>query len=267
MTCQVLTAQRPAPTRSALLQAAASRLVGVTEARLTGLSQVEASHRLAAAPPPEAQTTTRSYASIVRSNTFTLFNLILGAFFGVILAAGRPADGLFGLVLVANTGIGILQDVRAKRALDRLALLVAPHARAVRDATERTVPANEVVDGDLVALRPGDQVVADGSVVESSALMLDESQLTGESRPIAKGVGDEILSGSFCVEGAGRYIASRTGEDSYASQVVGEAREFRFRDERRVEPSRRFVLCHAASGSSLPCIFLEANAAAKTAPR
>jgi magnesium-transporting ATPase (P-type) len=220
--------------------------VWVTEARLTGLSQAEASRRLAAAPPSEAQTTTRSYASIVRSNTFTLFNLILGAFFVVILVAGRPADGLFGLVLVANTGIGILQDVRAKRALDRLALLVAPHARVVRDATETTVPADEVVDGDLVALRPGDQIVADGSVVESSALMLDESQLTGESQPIGKGVGDEILSGSFCVEGAGRYIANRTGEDSYASQVVGEAREFRYRRSPLEHQINRLLLATVA---------------------
>ena len=119
--------------------------------------------------------------------------------------------------------------MRAKRALDRLALLVAPHARAVRDGREETVPAGEVVDGDVVALRPGDQVVADGAVVESSALMLDESQLTGESRAVAKGVGDEIMSGSFCVEGAGRYLVNRVGESSYASQVVGEAREFRYR--------------------------------------
>src|SRR5436305_1199833 len=228
------------------LQGAASRLVGVTDAGLTGLSQVEASRRLAAAPPPEAQTTTRSYASIVRSNTLTLFNLILGAFWVVILAAGRPADGLFGLVLVANTGIGILQDVRAKRALDRLALLVAPHARVVRDATEATVPANEVVDGDLIALRPGDQVVADGSVVESSALMLDESQLTGESQPIAKGVGEEILSGSFCVEGGGRYVASGTGEASYASQVVGEAREFRYRRSPLEHQINRLLLATVA---------------------
>jgi P-type E1-E2 ATPase len=201
----------------------------VTEARLTGLTQVEARRRLEASPPPEAPGTSRSYASIVRSNTLTLFNLILGAFWAVIIAAGRPADGLFGAVIVANTGIGILQDVRAKRALDRLALLVAPHARAVRDGREQTVPADEVVHGDIVALRPGDQVVADGAVVESSALMLDESQLTGESHAVAKGAGDEILSGSFCVEGAGRYLVDRTGEASYASRVVGEAREFRYR--------------------------------------
>jgi cation-transporting P-type ATPase E len=201
----------------------------VSDARLTGLTQVEARRRLEAAPPRQPEATSRSYGSIVRSNTFTFFNLILGGFFVVILAAGRPADALFGGVLVANTGIGILQDVRAKRALDRLALLVAPHARVVRDGAELVVPATEVVEGDLVALRRGDQVVADGAVVESSALRLDESQLTGESHAAAKAEGDEILSGSFCVEGAGRYLVSRTGESSYAAQVVGEAREFRFR--------------------------------------
>ncbi len=228
----------------------------MNEARLTGLTQVEARRRLEASPPPEAPGTSRSYASIVRSNTLTLFNLILGAFWVVILAAGRPADGLFGAVIVANTGIGILQDVRAKRALDRLALLVAPHARAVRDGSEQTVPAGEVVDGDVVALRPGDQVVADGTVVEHSALMLDESQLTGESRPVAKGVGDEILSGSFCVEGAGRYLVSRTGEASYASQVVGEAREFRYQRSPLEHQINRLLLVTAAVMVPLGAAFI-----------
>jgi cation-transporting P-type ATPase E len=218
----------------------------VTDAGSTGLSQVEARRRLAAAPPAEANATSRSYASIVRSNTLTLFNLILAAFFVLILIAGRPADGLFAFVLISNTAIGILQDVRAKRALDRLALLVAPRARVVRDGAEATIPAGEVVDGDLVTLRPGDQVVADGSVAQSSALMLDESQLTGESRPVAKGVGDEILSGSFCVEGGGRYIASATGEASYASRVVGEAREFRYRRSPLESQINRLLLATVA---------------------
>jgi magnesium-transporting ATPase (P-type) len=149
-------------------------------------------------------------------------------------------------VIVANTSIGILQDIRAKRALDRLALLVAPHARAVRDGTEQTVPAGEVVEGDVVALRPGDQVVADGTVVESSALMLDESQLTGESRAVAKGVGDELLSGSFCVEGGGRYLVSGTGAASYASRVVGEAREFRYQRSPLEHQINRLLLVTAA---------------------
>jgi P-type E1-E2 ATPase len=120
----------------------------------------------------------------------------------------------------------------------------------VRDGAETAVPAGEVVDGDLVALRPGDQVVADGSVAESSALMLDESQLTGESRPVAKGAGDEILSGSFCVEGAGRYVARATGEASYASRVVGEAREFRYRRSPLENQINRLLL--ATVGVMLP---------------
>jgi cation-transporting P-type ATPase E len=218
----------------------------VTEARLTGLTDVEARRRLEASSPRAPATTSRSYSSIVRSNTLTLFNLILGSFWVVILAAGRPADGLFGVVLVANTGIGIMQDVRAKRALDRLALLVAPHARAVRDGREGTIAADEVVDGDVVGLRPGDQVVADGAVVESSSLMLDESQLSGESRAVAKEVGDELLSGSFCVEGSGRYLVNRTGEESYASHVVGEAREFNYRRSPLEQQINRLLLVTTA---------------------
>ncbi len=206
--------QPPIPRQSpgAVAKREPSTLGRVTDARLTGLTNVEARRRLEAEPPHAPASTSRSYASIVRSNTLTLFNLILGSFWVVINAAGRPADGLFGLVLVANTGIGIMQDVRAKRALDRLALLVAPHARVVRDGREGVIPAAEVVDGDVVALRPGDQVVADGAVVESSSLELDESQLSGESHAVAKQVGDELLSGSFCVEGGGRYLVNRTGD-------------------------------------------------------
>jgi cation-transporting P-type ATPase E len=223
-----------------------STLGRVTEARLTGLTNAEAHRRLEAEPPRAPASTSRSYASIVRSNTLTLFNLILGSFWVVIIAAGRPADGLFGVVLLANTGIGIMQDVRAKRALDRLALLVAPHARVIRDGHEGEIAAAEVVDGDVVALRPGDQVVADGSVVESSSLELDESQLSGESRAVPKHVGDDLLSGSFCVEGGGRYLVNRTGEQSYASRVVGEAREFRYRRSPLEHQINRLLLATTA---------------------
>ena len=149
-----------------------------------GLTEAEAQRLLAAAGEREALPSSRSTASIVRANTFTVFNLILLVFFVVVVAAGRPADGLFLGVLIANTGLGITQELRAKRALDRAALLVAPHARVVREGREREVPVAELVDGDLVMLAPGDQVLADGRVAESVGLMLDESQLTGESVPV-----------------------------------------------------------------------------------
>ena len=195
----------------------------------TGLTVEEAARRLEAAGPREPPASSRSYKSIVRSNTLTLFNFILAAFFVLILVAGAPADALFGFILIANTGIGIIQEVRAKRTLDRMALLVAPHARAIRSGEEGEIAADELVEGDLVALRAGDQLLADGTVVESTGLLLDESPLTGESRPAARAVGDGVMSGSFVVEGAGRFVVERTGEDSYASQVVGVAREFRYR--------------------------------------
>ena len=190
-----------------------------------GLTEAEAQRLLAAAGEREALPSSRTTASIVRANTFTVFNLILLVFFVVVVAAGRPADGLFLGVLIANTGLGITQELRAKRALDRAALLVAPHARVVREGREREVPVAELVDGDLVMLAPGDQVLADGRVAESVGLMLDESQLTGESVPVARQEDDEILSGAFCVEGRGAYVAERTGSNSYAARLLNEARE------------------------------------------
>ncbi|MDX6547417.1 MAG: cation-transporting P-type ATPase [Gaiellales bacterium] len=190
-----------------------------------GLTGDEAARRLAARgerPPPPSS---RSLASIVRANTLTLFNLILAVFLILILISGQYADGLFAGVLVANASIGIIQELRAKRALDRAALLVAPRARAIRDGREGSVPLDDVVEGDLVALRPGDQVIADGRVAESLDLMMDESPLTGESLPVARAAGDRLLSGSFCVEGGGDYVVERVGADSYAWQLLGAARE------------------------------------------
>jgi cation-transporting P-type ATPase E len=190
-----------------------------------GLTAEEAARRLAARgerPPPPSS---RSLGSIVRENTFTLFNLILAVFLLLILVSGQYADGLFAGVLVANTSIGIIQELRAKRALDRAALLVAPRARVTRGGVESAVAIDELVEGDLVGLRPGDQVVADGRVAESLGMMMDESPLTGEWVPVERGEGDRLLSGSFCVEGAGEYIVERVGADSYASQLLGAARE------------------------------------------
>jgi magnesium-transporting ATPase (P-type) len=190
-----------------------------------GLTGEEARRRLERRGDQPDAPSSRSVASIVRSNTLTLFNLILAAFLVLILASGQYADGLFAVILVGNASIGILQELRAKRALDRAALLVAPRARVVRDGEEKLVALDDVADGDLVALRPGDQVIADGTVGDSLGLMLDESPLTGESVPVSRTPGDRVLSGSYCVEGNGRYVAEQTGADSYAWKLLGAARE------------------------------------------
>ena len=197
-----------------------------TTAASAGLTQQEAERKLASRPAASSSSS-RSYKSIVLANVFTVFNLILLAAGVVTLSFGEWQDALFLAVLVANSGIGIAQEVRAKRTLDRLAALVAPTATVVRDQMPRRVEVEEVVDGDVVVLEPGDQVVADGVIRRSDGLAVDESILTGESTPVTRAEGEEVRSGSFAVEGGGAYVVTAVGDASYAARLAGEAREFR----------------------------------------
>ncbi len=196
-------------------------------ADLVGLTEAEASRRLQEAGAPSGQATSRSYASIVRANVFTVFNLILVGFGVITLIFGEPQDALFLGIVVANSAIGIFQEVRAKRVLDRLSLLVAARANVKRDDGTREIPVDQVAVGDLVLLAPGDQLIADGEVLGASDLLLDESVLTGESEPARRAAGDEVQSGAFVVEGAGAYRVTAVGDDSFAARVTGEARAFR----------------------------------------
>jgi cation-transporting ATPase E len=191
-----------------------------------GLSEEEAARRLNAS---ERRRTTsgRSYASIVRANVLTVFNAILAGFGAITLIFGDWRDALFLGVIVANAGIGITQEVRAKRTLDRLALLVAPQARVRRGGVEQLVPVDGVVLGDLVLVEPGDQVVADGDLLSAGDLRLDESILSGEPEPVRREAGDTVRSGAFVAEGIGAYEVTAVGPDSYAAKLTGEARSFR----------------------------------------
>ncbi len=136
-------------------------------------------------------------------------------------------DALFLGILISNIAIGSFQEIRSKRALDRLAALVAPEAVVVRDGVDRRVPVDQVVAGDLVRLAAGDQVVADGTVVRADGLALDEANLTGESEPVVRGPGEPVWSGSFVVEGAALFEATAVGPDSRAAQLTATARAFR----------------------------------------
>ena len=149
---------------------------------------------------------------------------MLGSLLVLTLVLGDPKDALFGGVIVANTLIGIVQEVRAKRVLDRLALLVAPHAHTWRDGALVNLPVEALVLGDAVRLEPGDQVVADGSVISSRSLSLDESILTGESHAVGREAGDPVLSGAYCVAGSGDYAVEAVGADSFAERLAVEAR-------------------------------------------
>ena len=171
--------------------------------------------------------TSRTLSEIVRANVLTRFNAILGTAFVLIMIFGEGQDALFGFVLLFNTLIGVTQEYRAKRTLDRLAVLNSPRARVVRDGAAREVAVVEVVRDDLCDLVAGDQVPADGVLHAVEGLELDESMLTGESDPIAKQPGDEVLSGSIAIAGRGRFQATRVGADAYARRLATEARRFR----------------------------------------
>jgi magnesium-transporting ATPase (P-type) len=197
------------------------------EIEALGLSQAEAKRRLAERGPLPEQQSSRSYASIVRANVLTVFNLVLLVFGVLTLAFGDWRDALFLVILVANSGIGIFQEIRAKHALDRLAALVEPTGMAIRDGRPTRVPADDVVVGDVLAVQAGDGLVADGRLVRARELLLDESVLTGETRAVIRQVGDEVRSGSFVTEGAGAFEVTAVGERSYAGALAGEAQEFR----------------------------------------
>ena len=192
-----------------------------------GLTGAEAERRLRERGPLPAPATSRSYRSIAIANTFTVFNLILAVFGAATLVFGNPKDALFLGILIANTAIGTAQEVRAKRALDRLAAVVAPTATVVRDGRPREVAIAEVVAGDMVRVHSGDQVVADGTLLHSDGLALDESIVTGESEPVLRHEGEAVLSGSFAVEGEGTFEATAVGPDSHAAKVAATARAFR----------------------------------------
>ena len=192
-----------------------------------GLSSAEvAERRSRGLANAGGERTSRSVGEILRANIFTRFNLILGVLLAVILAVGEPQDALFGIVLVANAVIGIGQELRAKLTLDRLAVLSAPRVRVIRDSAPREVAVGELVAGDLVDLRPGDQLAADGVVRTSASLQADESLLTGESEPVDKQAGDRLLSGSFVVAGSGGYQATGVGTEAYARKLAAEAKRF-----------------------------------------
>ena len=192
-----------------------------------GLSAAEVAARVARGAVndvPDAPS--RTIAEIVRANLFTKFNALIGSLFAVVMLCGAYRDGLFGGVIVANTLIGIVQELRAKRTLDRLTVVNAPKVSAVRDGEIVHLSVNSLVLDDVMDLLPGQQVVADSTVLACSNLEVDESLLTGEADPVVKAIGDELLSGSFIVAGNARAQVAKVGADAYAAKLAEEARKF-----------------------------------------
>jgi cation-transporting ATPase E len=193
----------------------------------TGLTAAEVAERVARGQTnavPSAPT--RTVGQIVRANVVTPINLVIGILAAMVIAAGSPKDALFGGVIVANSVIGVVQELRAKRVLDALSVLNAPRAHVVRAGAIHELQVHELVLDDVVELRAGAQVVADGTVLTHDNLEIDEALLTGEADPIVKGDGDSVLSGSAVVAGTGRMVVTKVGADNYAVQLAEEARRF-----------------------------------------
>ena len=175
----------------------------------------------------QPNTTSRSVWAIVRTHLFTLFNLILGLCAAVIIFLGRWLDLLFSLAALSNIVIGFVQEFSAKRTLDRIALLRRDPARVLRDGQILHVALEELVLDDILLLTRGDQVPADGCVLDAEGLDLDESLLTGENDPVTKRPGDAVLSGSSVTGGSGRVRLTAVGASSHAASLAAEARKFR----------------------------------------
>ncbi|MFF5333690.1 HAD-IC family P-type ATPase [Streptomyces sp. NPDC013181] len=192
-----------------------------------GLTSAEVAERVARGEVNDVPVrSSRSMAEIVRANVFTRFNLIIGVLWVIMLFVAPIQDSLFGFVIVANTGIGIVQEWRAKKTLDSLAVIGEAKPVVRRDGTAAPIHTSEIVLGDLIELGPGDKVVVDGTVAEADGLEVDESLLTGEADPVLKRTGDTVMSGSFVVAGGGAFTATKVGREAYAAQLAEEASRF-----------------------------------------
>lgn len=192
----------------------------------SGLSEHEAQARRQRGEANLAVTgTSRTYGTILRTNVFSFYNTILFVIGATLLALGRYNDAFISVGLgLVNAVISSVQEIRAKRKLDRLQLLDRAAVRVVRDGRDVAISPEQVVRGDLVHVRPGEQVVVDGPLLDGGRVEVDESLLTGESASVLKQPGDDLLSGSFCVAGAGRQLARDVGPASYASRLTADAR-------------------------------------------
>lgn len=199
----------------------------MTPAVATGLTDAEVAQRVAQGKGNDVpERATRSVAQIVRANVFTRINAILGVLLIIVLVTGSVINGMFGLLIIANSVIGMIQEIRAKQTLDKLAIVGQAKPLVRRRSGTRPMSPSAVVLDDIIELGAGDQVVVDGEIVEEQNLEVDESLLTGEADSVAKVPGDAVLSGSFVVAGAGAYRATKVGREAYAAKLAAEASKF-----------------------------------------
>lgn len=176
-------------------------------------------------------TSGRSVWDIVRANVFTRINAILAVLFAIVLYTGSIVNGAFGLLIIANSAVGVIQELRAKRTLDKLSIVGRAKPSVIRDGAEaQEIDREAIVLDDLVEIGPGDQIVVDGVVRSGRDLSVDESSLTGESDPVYKRAGDTVYSGSSVIAGSATYQATKVGAEAYAAKLAAEASKFTLTD-------------------------------------
>ena len=191
-----------------------------------GLTDAEVAQRVAAGKTNDVPTrAARSVSEIVRANVFTRINAILGVLLVIVLSTGSVINGAFGLLIIANSAIGIIQELRAKQTLDKLAIVGQAKPLVRRQSGTQALMPSAVVLDDVIELGPGDQIVVDGEILEETNLEVDESLLTG-GRPDRQGCRDRVMSGSFVVAGTGAYRATKVGREAYAAKLAEEASKF-----------------------------------------
>ncbi|GAA1567566.1 HAD-IC family P-type ATPase [Actinomadura kijaniata] len=207
-----------------------------------GLTAAQVRARVAAGRTNDVpRRSSRSVGEILRANILTRFNALIGTLFVLVMIFGEWPDGLFGGIIVANSAIGVVQELRAKRTLDRLAVVGETPVRVRRSGTVQEISRRAVVLGDLIVLGTGDRIPVDGPVADSRGLEVDESLLTGEADPVHKGPGDPLRSGSFVVAGGGTFTAERVGREAYAARLVEEASRFTLSRSELMEGIDRFL--------------------------
>ncbi|WP_432166010.1 HAD-IC family P-type ATPase [Streptomyces sp. bgisy031] len=195
--------------------------------RARGLTSAEVAERVARGEVNDIPVrSSRSATEIIRANVFTRFNAIIGVLWLIMLFVAPFQDSLFGYVILANTGIGIIQELRAKKTLDSLAVIGEAKPTVRRDGRATEISTSAIVLGDLIEIGPGDKIVVDGVCAEADGLEIDESLLTGEADPVVKHRGDQVMSGSFVVAGGGAFTATKVGREAYAAQLAEEASRF-----------------------------------------
>ena len=186
-------------------------------------------------------TGSRSLSSIIRSNTLTPFNALIGTLWVAMMIVAPWQDALFGFVIVFNTLIGTIQEYRSARTLAKLSLLNEARPTVIRDGHEVQISLRELVLDDLVLISTGDQIAVDGDVLQAAGCEIDESLLTGEADPVPKSTGDELLSGSFVVSGSARYRVTRVGSESFAGRLTLQARQFQTTSSELRDSINRFI--------------------------